>query len=100
MCINAGMLDCPASDQSGTGMKKKLTMPGPVQYQADVVWHFFGLLPALKYERRHADASVSLLDANAQLCWLSQGPTVLLDKGASVRSVSYYQLGASVRSGS
>jgi hypothetical protein len=68
MCINAGMLDCPASDQSGTGMKKKITMPGPVQYQADVVWHFFGLLPALKYERRHADASVSLLDANAQLC--------------------------------
>ncbi len=30
--INAGMLDCPASDQSGTGMKK-LTMPGQVQYR-------------------------------------------------------------------
>jgi hypothetical protein len=32
MCINAGMPDCPASDQSGTGMKK-LTMPGMVRYQ-------------------------------------------------------------------
>jgi hypothetical protein len=30
--INAGMLDCPASDQSGTRMKK-LTMPGQVRYQ-------------------------------------------------------------------
>ncbi len=32
VCINAGMPDCPASDQSGTGMKK-LTMPGMVQYR-------------------------------------------------------------------
>jgi hypothetical protein len=31
MCINAGMLDCPASDQSNTGIKK-LTMPGQVWY--------------------------------------------------------------------
>jgi hypothetical protein len=29
--INAEMLDCPASDQSGTGMKK-LMMPGLVRY--------------------------------------------------------------------
>jgi hypothetical protein len=32
MCINAGMPNCPASDQSGTG-RKKLTMPGLVRYR-------------------------------------------------------------------
>jgi hypothetical protein len=32
MYINAGMLDCPASYQSGTGMKK-LTMLGQVRYR-------------------------------------------------------------------
>jgi hypothetical protein len=32
VCINAGMLDCPASDQSGIGIKK-LTMPGQVRYR-------------------------------------------------------------------
>ncbi len=32
VCINAGMPDCPASDQSGTRMKK-VTMPGQVWYQ-------------------------------------------------------------------
>jgi hypothetical protein len=32
VCINAGMPDCPSSDQSSTGMKK-LTMPGMVRYQ-------------------------------------------------------------------
>ncbi len=32
VCINAGMPDCPASEQSGTGMKK-LTMPGQVRYR-------------------------------------------------------------------
>jgi hypothetical protein len=32
MFINAGMLDCPAFDQSGTGLKK-LTMPGMVWYR-------------------------------------------------------------------
>ncbi len=31
MCINTGMSDCPASDQSGTRMKK-LTMLGQVRY--------------------------------------------------------------------
>jgi hypothetical protein len=30
VCINAGMPDCPASDQSGTGIKK-LTLPGQVR---------------------------------------------------------------------
>jgi hypothetical protein len=33
MCINARMPDCPASDQSGTGIKKKLMMPGQVRYR-------------------------------------------------------------------
>jgi hypothetical protein len=32
VCINAGMLDCPASNQSGTGIKK-LTMLGQVRYR-------------------------------------------------------------------
>jgi hypothetical protein len=32
VCINARMPDCPAFDQSGTGMKK-LTMPGQVWYR-------------------------------------------------------------------
>ncbi len=32
VCINAGMPDCPASKQSGTG-KKKLTMPEQVRYR-------------------------------------------------------------------
>jgi hypothetical protein len=32
MCINAGMPDCPASNQSATGMKK-LTMLGQVRYR-------------------------------------------------------------------
>jgi hypothetical protein len=32
VCINAGMPNCPASDQSGTELKK-LTMPGLVRYR-------------------------------------------------------------------
>ncbi len=32
VCINAGMSDCPASDQPSTRMKK-LTMPGMVWYR-------------------------------------------------------------------
>jgi hypothetical protein len=32
ICRNAGMLDCPASGQSGTGLKK-LTMPEQVRYR-------------------------------------------------------------------
>jgi hypothetical protein len=32
VCINAGLLDCPASNQSSTGVKK-LTMPGQVRYR-------------------------------------------------------------------
>ncbi len=30
---NFKMLDCPASSQSGTGLKKKLTMPEQVRYR-------------------------------------------------------------------
>jgi hypothetical protein len=41
VCINSGMLDCLASDQCGTGMKKlMMRKPDPVQEQADAVWHF------------------------------------------------------------
>jgi hypothetical protein len=32
VCINAGMPDCLANDQSGTGLKK-LTMPGIIRYR-------------------------------------------------------------------
>jgi hypothetical protein len=32
VCINAGMRECPASDQSGTGIKK-LMMLGQVRYR-------------------------------------------------------------------
>ncbi len=41
MCINAGMSDCAASNQSSTGMKKpKDVRTGPVLCQADAVQHF------------------------------------------------------------
>jgi hypothetical protein len=41
VCINAGMPDCPASDQSGTGMKKTNDAgTGPVPDQANAVRHF------------------------------------------------------------
>jgi hypothetical protein len=46
VCINAGMPDCPASDQSGTGIKKTndaRTVLAPDQ--AKVVRHFFCLVP-------------------------------------------------------
>ncbi len=36
VCINAGMPDCPGSDQSGIGMKK-LTMPGMVLYRTEII---------------------------------------------------------------
>ncbi len=36
VCINAGIPDCPASDQSGTRMKK-LTMPGMVWYRTEII---------------------------------------------------------------
>ncbi len=45
LCINAGMLDCLASDQSGTGMKN-LTMLGQVRYwtkprQSGIFWVWY-----------------------------------------------------------
>jgi hypothetical protein len=42
VCINAEMLDCPVSDQSGTGTKKPNDAGnGPVPEQAKAVRHFF-----------------------------------------------------------
>jgi hypothetical protein len=70
VCINAGMPDCPASDQSGTGMKKTNDAgTGPVPDQAKAVRHFFGPVPDWNYQCRNGDAGVSFLDADAQL-WL------------------------------
>jgi hypothetical protein len=46
VCINAGMSDCPASDQSGTGMKiTNDAGAGPVPDQAKAFRHFFGPVP-------------------------------------------------------
>ncbi len=43
VCINAGIPDCPASDQSGRGMKKSNDAGTyPVPDKADVFQHFFG----------------------------------------------------------
>jgi hypothetical protein len=64
MCLNAGMPDCPASDQSGTGMKK-LTMPGMVRYR--IKSRQSGIF-LVQYRTEKNDAGVSFLDADAQLC--------------------------------
>ncbi len=72
VCINARMPDCPASDQSGTGIKKTNDAgTGPVPDQTKAVRHFFG--PVLDWNCwcRNADAGVSFLDADAQL-WCYQ----------------------------
>jgi hypothetical protein len=46
VCINAGMPDCPASDQSGTGMKKTNNAGnGPVPDEAKAVRHVLGPVP-------------------------------------------------------
>jgi hypothetical protein len=52
VCINAGMLNCPASDQSGTGLNK-LTMLGLVRYRTKprqsgifLVWYRTGIIDA------------------------------------------------------
>jgi hypothetical protein len=46
VCINAGMPDCPASDQSGTGIKKTNDAgTGPVLDQTKAVQQFFGPVP-------------------------------------------------------
>ncbi len=68
VCINAGMPDCPASDQSGTGLKK-LTMPGIVRYRTKPRQSGIFLV---RYRTEiidagNADAGVSFLDTNAQL---------------------------------
>ncbi len=48
--INAGRPDCPASEQSGSGIKKTNdAVTGPVQDQAKAVRHFFGPVPDCKY---------------------------------------------------
>jgi hypothetical protein len=76
--INAGMPDCPASDQSGTGMKKNNNAgTDPVPDQAGAVRHFFGPIPELNNGCQNADAAVSFLDADAQLCIFSTNFTVL-----------------------
>jgi hypothetical protein len=50
MCINAGMPNCPASDQSGTGLKKTNDAgTGPVPDQAKAVRLFFGSVPDWNY---------------------------------------------------
>jgi hypothetical protein len=60
--------DCPASAQFGTGMKK-LTMPGQVRYWTKLRQSgIFFPVPDLNYQCRNADADVSFLDADAQLC--------------------------------
>ncbi len=50
MCINAGMPNCPASDQSGTGLKiTNDAGSGPVSDQAKAVQHVFGPVPDWNY---------------------------------------------------
>jgi hypothetical protein len=41
---------------------------GPVPDQAKAVQHFFGLIQDWNYQCRNADAGISFLDADAQLC--------------------------------
>jgi hypothetical protein len=41
---------------------------GPVSDQVDEVQHFFSPVPEENYKCQNAEASVSLLDADAQLC--------------------------------
>jgi hypothetical protein len=50
VCINAGMPNYSASDQSGTGLKKTNDAgTGPVPDQAKAVRHFFGPVPDWNY---------------------------------------------------
>jgi hypothetical protein len=68
VCINAGMPNCPASDQSGTRLKKTNDAgTSPVPDQAKAVRHFFGPVKDWNYWCRNADAGVSFHDADAQL---------------------------------
>jgi hypothetical protein len=46
VCINAGMPDCPASEQSGTGLKKNNdARTGPVPDLTHTARHFFSPVP-------------------------------------------------------
>ncbi len=77
MCINAGMPDCLASDQSVTEMKKNHDAgTDPVPDQANEVLQFFGPVPHWNSECRNADAGVSLLDADAQQCTKATFPSI------------------------
>ncbi len=77
VCINAGMPECPASDQSGTGIKKTNDAGiGLVPDQTKAVRHFFGPVPDWNDWCQNADAGVTFLDADAQLCMV-QGRIIL-----------------------
>jgi hypothetical protein len=46
VCINAGMPDCPPSDQSGIGIKKTNDAgTGLLPDQTKAIRHFFGPVP-------------------------------------------------------
>jgi hypothetical protein len=70
------MPDCPASSQSGTGMKKKLTMPEQVRYRTKPTQSciFWVLYRNKILDARNADAGVSLLYTDAQLCLKQKWP--------------------------
>jgi hypothetical protein len=77
VCVNAGMQNCPASDQFCTGLKKTNDAgTGPVPDQAKAVRHFFGSVPDWNFRCRNADAGVSFLanDASYDICLLNYWP--------------------------
>jgi hypothetical protein len=86
MCINAGMPDCPASDQSSTGIKKTNDAgTGPVPNQIKAVRHFL-----VRYwtEIIDTDAGVSFLDADDQLCQKGTFITFIRSKvGCHLRNI-------------
>jgi hypothetical protein len=63
------MTDCPASYQSAT-RRKKITMLKLIQFQTELTQSgiFFGPVKDCNDGYRNG-ASISFLDANAQLCW-------------------------------
>jgi hypothetical protein len=69
VCVCVYITGCSASYQSGTVMKKTNDVrPDPVADQALAVRIFFGLVPDWNYGCWNADAGISFLDADAQLC--------------------------------
>jgi hypothetical protein len=57
VCINAGMTDCPASDQSGTGIEKTNDAgTGPVPDQTKAVGFFW-----VRYQAEIIDAGMPML---------------------------------------